>query len=124
MEASLGTKGDLGEDAGMALEVGEVGNGATEAGDKVGVGEVEALDCGDVVDEVLAQELLLGTPDAIFSLINMGVVGREGGAGDGTVATGAMTTGGGSSCSGMSLFGSDTWYQRDAGGETSKGLGY
>ena len=46
---------------------------------------------------------------------------REGGAGDGTVATGAMTMGGGSSCSGMSSFGSDTWCQRDASGATSKG---
>ena len=54
MKASLGTKGDLWKNAGMALEVGEVGDGATEAGYEVGVGEVEALDCGDVVDEVLA----------------------------------------------------------------------
>ena len=64
MEAGLGTKGNLWENAGTALEVGEVGNGTTEAGYKVGVGEVEALDCGDVGDKVLAQELLLGTPEA------------------------------------------------------------
>ena len=53
MEAGLGTKGDLWENTSAALEVGEVGDGATEAGDKVGVGEVEAFDCGDVGDEVL-----------------------------------------------------------------------
>ena len=54
VKAGLGTEGDLGKNAGTALEVGEVGDGATEAGDKVGVGEVETLDCGDAVDEVLA----------------------------------------------------------------------
>ena len=74
MKAGLGTKGDLWENAGTALEVGEVRDGATEAGYKVGVGKVEALDCGDVVDKVLAQELLLGTPDAIFSLIQESVL--------------------------------------------------
>ena len=54
MEANLSTKGDLGKGTSAALEVGKVGNGATEAGDEVGVGKVEALDCGDVGDKVLA----------------------------------------------------------------------
>ena len=54
VEPDLGTKGNLWENTSAALEVGEVGNGATEAGYEVGVGKVEALDCGDVGDEVLA----------------------------------------------------------------------
>ena len=42
----------------------------------MGVGEVEVLDCGDVGDKVLTQELLLGTPDAIFSLIQESILVR------------------------------------------------
>ena len=54
MKADLGTEGDLGQYSSATLKIGKVGDRATETGDEVRMGEVEALDCGDVGDEVLA----------------------------------------------------------------------
>ena len=82
----------------------------------------------------------VGTPTAgknvrigssgVSSLIKLGEVEQEGGAGDGTVATGATMTGGGSSCSGISSFSSqiDSWVgsssQRGLPMGMSRGSGY